>query len=104
MDNNMNVPKSKFPRVVIIGGGFGGISLAKKLLKHEVQTVLIDKHNYHTFQPLLYQVSTSGLEPDSIAYPLRKLIRSSDRGYFRMAEVTSIDAEKQLVHSTLYRY
>ncbi len=101
MDNNMNVPKSKFPRVVIIGGGFGGISLAKKLLKHEVQTVLIDKHNYHTFQPLLYQVSTSGLEPDSIAYPLRKIIRSSDRGYFRMAEVTSIDAEKQLVHSTI---
>lgn len=101
MDKNMNIPKSKFPRVVIIGGGFGGISLAKKLLKHEVQTVLIDKHNYHTFQPLLYQVSTSGLEPGSIAYPLRKIIRSSDRGYFRMAEVTSIDAEKQLVHSSI---
>tara|TARA_R100001369_G_scaffold20091_1_gene36655 strand:+ start:134619 stop:135935 length:1317 start_codon:yes stop_codon:yes gene_type:complete len=101
MDQNMNIPKSKFPRIVIIGGGFGGISLAKKLLKQEVQTVLIDKHNYHTFQPLLYQVSTSGLEPDSIAYPLRKIIRSNGRGYFRMADVSSIDAEKQVIHSTI---
>ncbi|MGB8703490.1 MAG: FAD-dependent oxidoreductase, partial [Gillisia sp.] len=67
----MNVPASDLPRVVIIGGGFAGISLAKKLLKEQVQTVLLDRNNYHTFQPLLYQVSTSGLEPDSIAYPLR---------------------------------
>jgi len=97
----MNIPKTDLPRVVIIGGGFGGISLAKKLLKLKLQTVLIDKHNYHTFQPLLYQVSTSGLEPDSIAYPLRKIIRSSDCGYFRMAEVTEIDAENQLIHSNI---
>ena len=97
----MNLPKNSLPRVVIIGGGFGGVSLAKKLLKLEVQTVLIDKHNYHTFQPLLYQVSTSGLEPDSIAYPLRKIIRSSDRGFFRMAEVSKIDAENQVIHSNI---
>ncbi|WP_010227951.1 NAD(P)/FAD-dependent oxidoreductase [Gillisia marina] len=97
----MNIPKTDLPRVVIIGGGFGGISLVKKLLKQKVQTVLIDKHNYHTFQPLLYQVSTSGLEPDSIAYPLRKIIRSSTRGFFRMAEVSSIDPEKQMIYSNI---
>ena len=72
---NMNIPKSSFPRIVIIGGGFAGISLAKKLSKQEVQVVLLDKHNYHTFQPLLYQVSTGGLEPDSIAYPIRKILK-----------------------------
>ncbi len=97
----MNIPKTDLPRVVIIGGGFGGISLVKKLLKQKVQTVLIDKHNYHTFQPLLYQVSTSGLEPDSIAYPLRKIIRSSTRGFFRMAEVSSIDPDKQIIYSNI---
>jgi NADH dehydrogenase len=97
----MNIPKTDLPRIVIIGGGFGGISLVKKMLKEKVQTVLIDKHNYHTFQPLLYQVSTSGLEPDSIAYPLRKLIRSKSRAYFRMAEVSSIDAEKKLIQSNI---
>ena len=71
----MNIPKTSFPRVVIIGGGFAGIALAKGLKNQELQVVLIDKHNYHTFQPLLYQVSSSGLEPDSIAYPLRKIIK-----------------------------
>ena len=59
----MNLPKTSQKRIVIIGGGFGGISLAKKLKKLNAQIVLIDRHNYHTFQPLLYQVSTSGLEP-----------------------------------------
>lgn len=97
----MNIPKTDLPRVVIIGGGFGGIALAKKLLKKQVQTILIDKHNYHTFQPLLYQVSTSGLEPDSIAFPLRKIIRASHAGFFRMAEVSGIDPEKQLIQSNI---
>lgn len=69
--SSMNIPQSSFPRVVIIGGGFGGIALAKKLSKKEVQVVLLDKHNYHNFQPLLYQVSTGGLETgfDCIPYP-----------------------------------
>lgn len=97
----MNIPQSTLPRVVIIGGGFGGISLAKNLLKQKVQTVLIDKHNYHTFQPLLYQVSTSGLEPDSIAYPLRKIIRESHDSFFRMAEVSHIEPNKQLIQSNI---
>ncbi|MDP2059872.1 MAG: FAD-dependent oxidoreductase, partial [Flavobacteriaceae bacterium] len=68
----MNIPKTSMPRVVIIGGGFAGISLARQLANKELQVVLLDRHNYHTFQPLLYQVSTGGLEPDSIAYPIRK--------------------------------
>ena len=71
----MNIPASNLPTVAIVGGGFAGMNVAKKLIKLQAfQVVLIDKRNYHTFQPLLYQVSTSSLEPDSIAYPLRKLI------------------------------
>ena len=97
----MNIPISEKPRVIIIGGGFAGMSLAKNLLKEQLQVVLIDRHNYHTFQPLLYQVSTSGLEPDSIAYPLRKITRHSKEGYFRLTEVTSISAEKNIIHTTI---
>jgi len=82
----MIIPKSDLPRVVVVGGGFAGLALARNLLKQDVQMVLLDRHNYHTFQPLLYQVSTSGLEPDSIAYPLRKITRSSDRCFFRLTE------------------
>jgi NADH dehydrogenase len=71
----MNIPDSELKRIVIIGGGFAGISLAKKLRNKNYQVVMMDKHNYHTFQPLLYQVATGGLEPDSIAYPIRKVIK-----------------------------
>lgn len=95
----MNIPISEKPRVVIIGGGFAGISLAKNLLKEELQVVLVDRHNYHTFQPLLYQVSTSGLEPDSIAYPLRKITRHSKEGYFRLTEVHKISPEENRIHT-----
>lgn len=88
----MNIPKTSYPRIVIIGGGFAGISLAKKLSKQEVQVVLMDKNNYHNFQPLLYQVSTGGLEPDSIAYPIRKILKDFPNFHFRMANVNEIDA------------
>jgi len=87
----MNIPRTSYPRIVIIGGGFAGISLAKKLSKQEVQVVLLDKHNYHTFQPLLYQVSTGGLEPDSIAYPIRKILKDFPNFHFRLAHVDEID-------------
>lgn len=86
----MNIPRTSFPRIVIIGGGFAGVSLAKKLSKQEVQVVLLDKHNYHTFQPLLYQVSTGGLEPDSIAYPIRKILKNYPNFHFRLAHVDEI--------------
>ena len=83
----MNIPESNFPRLIIVGGGFAGINLAKSLKNKPIQVLLIDKHNYHTFQPLLYQVSSSGLEPDSIAYPLRKIIKKSNNVIFRLTEV-----------------
>lgn len=88
----MNIPDSDLKRIVIIGGGFAGISLAKKLRNKNYQVVMMDKHNYHTFQPLLYQVATGGLEPDSIAYPIRKVIKDYNDFYFRLADVKEIDA------------
>lgn len=97
----MNIPISEYPRVVIVGGGFAGISLAKHLLKEHLQVILLDRHNYHTFQPLLYQVSTSGLEPDSIAYPLRKITRHSKDGYFRLAEVERIIPEENKIQTSI---
>ncbi|MBT8188492.1 MAG: NAD(P)/FAD-dependent oxidoreductase [Croceitalea sp.] len=97
----MNIPQSSFPRVIIIGGGFGGIALAKRLCKKEFQVVMMDKHNYHTFQPLLYQVSTGGLEPDSIAYPIRKVLQGYPHFYFRLAQVKSVDTEQELVHTNI---
>ena len=90
----MNIPKSNFPRIIIIGGGFAGISLAKELSKKEVQVLLLDKNNYHTFQPLLYQVSTGGLEPDSIAYPIRKVLKDYPNFFFRLANVEEVIPEK----------
>ncbi len=97
----MNIPISEYPRVVIVGGGFAGISLAKHLLKEKLQVIMLDRHNYHTFQPLLYQVSTSGLEPDSIAYPLRKITRRSKDGYFRLAEVSKVIPERNKIQTSI---
>lgn len=93
----MNIPRSNFPRIVIIGGGFAGISLAKKLKNKSAQVVLLDKHNYHTFQPLLYQVATGGLEAGSIAYPIRKVVQDYENFYFRLANVKEIDTENKKV-------
>ena len=87
----MNIPQSINPRVVIIGAGFAGLSIAKKLKNKNLQVVLIDKHNYHTFQPLLYQVATGGLEAGSIAYPIRKVIQEYKDFYFRLTSVKEID-------------
>lgn len=97
----MNIPRSSFPRIVIIGGGFAGISLAKRLRNKNVQVVLLDKHNYHNFQPLMYQVATGGLEPDSIAYPIRKIVQEFKDFYFRLAEVRDIDAENNTIYSDI---
>lgn len=93
----MNIPTSNRPRVVIIGGGFGGLALAKKLKNKNFQVVLLDKHNYHTFQPLLYQVATGGLESGSIAYPIRKVVQGFEEIYFRLANVQRIDTVNKKV-------
>lgn len=97
----MNIPRTSYPRIVIIGGGFAGIALARQLSKQEVQVVLLDKHNYHTFQPLLYQVSTGGLEPDSIAYPIRKILKDFPNFQFRLAEVEEVDTQNNTVKTNI---
>ena len=97
----MNIPASDNPRIVIIGGGFAGIALAKKLRNQKLQVVLLDKHNYHTFQPLLYQVATGGLEAGSIAYPIRKVIQQYKDFYFRLTSVKEIDTANQKIISEI---
>lgn len=101
MSNPLNIPQSSLPRVIIIGGGFGGLALAKKLCRKEAQVVLLDRHNYHTFQPLLYQVATGGLEPDSIAYPIRKVLQDYPNFYFRLAQVQEIDPRAKTISTNI---
>jgi len=95
------VQRSNFPRVVIIGGGFGGIELAKHLKDKPIDVLMLDKHNYHTFQPLLYQVATGGLEADSIAFPLRKIFDGQKNFRFRVAEVMRIHPVKKTLDTTI---
>lgn len=97
----MENKNSKFPQVVIIGGGFGGIQLAKKLKDKEVNILMLDRHNYHTFQPLLYQVATGGLEPDSIAFPLRKVFQHQKNLKFRVADVSQIYPDENKVSTNI---
>lgn len=97
----MNIPSTSQKRVVIIGGGFGGLTLAKALRNSDFQVVILDKHNYHAFQPLFYQVATAGLEPGSIAYPFRKIFSKYPNFYFRMAEVSAIQTDKKNVVTSI---
>jgi NADH dehydrogenase len=92
-------PKTK--RIIIIGGGFGGIEIARRIDSKKFEVFLIDKQNYFTFQPLLYQVATGGLEPDSVAYPLRKIISKNRNVVFRMGEVKKIVHEKKVLETTI---
>jgi NADH dehydrogenase len=93
----IDIPNNKKSRVVIIGGGFGGIQLAKTLKNKDVQVVLVDQNNFHTFQPLLYQVATSVLESEAIAYPIRKIFTRAKNVFFRLGEVTKIDHENNRI-------
>ena len=88
---SLNIPTTTKPRVVIIGGGFGGMNVAKSLRHAGVQIVLFDKQNYNGFWPLLYQVATAGLEPDAIAEPFRKMFDGHEDFYYRMVRVNKID-------------
>ncbi len=105
---HINVPKIDKPRVVVIGGGFAGINFIKELKDGPFQVVLLDRHNYHTFQPMLYQVATSGLEADSISEPFRRIFNSYEDFHFRMLKVISIDAKnnevKTLIGNLKYDY
>ncbi|HMP98967.1 MAG TPA: FAD-dependent oxidoreductase, partial [Cyclobacteriaceae bacterium] len=89
------------PRIIIIGGGFAGIELARNLSKLKAQVVLFDKYNHHTFQPLLYQVATSGLETSSIIFPFRKRFAKQDDFFFRLGEVNLIKPEENYIETSI---
>jgi len=97
---NLNIPETEKKRVVIIGGGFAGITLVKKLDSKKFQTVLIDRNNYHQFQPLIYQVASSGLEASAICFPLRRIFSRKKDFYMRVAEVLEIDGTARMVYTT----
>ncbi len=102
--SELHIPAANKPRIVIIGGGFAGLELTKKLRSVDAQVVMLDRYNFHTFQPLLYQVATAGLEADAIAGPLRKVLKSGKSKsdfYFRVATVTEIHHEKNTVDTNL---
>ena len=96
-----NITDTEKKRVVIVGGGFGGLKLANRLKGSNFQVVLIDKNNYHQFPPLLYQVASSGLESSSISFPFRKIFQNRKEFYFRLAEVTAIIREKNIIQTTI---
>ncbi len=98
---SVNIPITNLPRIVIVGCGFGGLKLARNLKNADVQIVMIDRNNYHTFQPLLYQVSTGGLEPDSIGYPIRKIFKKQKNFIFRMAEVAKINPANNTIETSI---
>jgi NADH dehydrogenase len=90
-------PTAPRPRVVIIGGGFGGLSAARALARVPVDVHLIDRRNHHVFQPLLYQVATAGLSPGDISSPIRWILRRQANVRVWLAEATGIDAERRVV-------
>jgi NADH dehydrogenase len=91
----INLPETDQPRIVIVGGGFAGLALARQLAGKPYQVVLIDRNNYHQFQPLFYQVAMAGLEPSSIVFPFRKLFQDYSNVYIRVTEVSSIETENR---------
>jgi NADH dehydrogenase len=101
LDIDIQIPRTDKPRLVIIGGGFAGVNILKYIDYKRYQIVMLDRHNYHTFQPLLYQVATAGLEPGSIAGPLRHILEERDEVYFRMALVSRINPEQRTVSTPI---
>lgn len=96
-----NIERTDKKRVVIVGGGLGGLDLAFKLVDGDYQVVLVDKNNYHQFPPLIYQVASGGLEPSSISFPFRRLFQGYKDFFFRMAEVESVDTAKKTILTTV---
>ena len=94
------MPESTLPTVVIVGAGFGGMRLARALRRAPVRVLLLDRHNYHLFQPLLYQVATAGLEPEQIARPVRAILGRQPNFDFKMVEVTRVDFAGRQVQTT----
>ncbi len=98
---SFNLPQSDKKRVVIVGGGFGGLCLCNKLRKSGFQVVLVDRNNYHQFPPLIYQIASAGIEPSSISFPFRKIFQKRHDFYFRMAEVRSIFPEHKIIQTSI---
>ncbi len=96
-----NIERTDKKRVVIVGGGLGGLELAFKLVDDEFQVVLVDKNNYHQFPPLIYQVASGGLEPSSISFPFRRLFQGRKDFFFRMAEVQSVNTAEKTIQTTV---
>lgn len=96
-----NIPEPKFKRIIIIGGGFAGLKLARKLSKTKYQIILIDRNNYHQFQPLFYQVATAGLEPSAISFPFRRVFQKKKNVHFRMANLKEVDPQKKLIKTNI---
>lgn len=92
---------AKTPKIIIIGAGFGGVKMVKSLYKKPVDLLLIDRNNYHNFQPLMYQVATGGLEPGNIGYPVRRIFRKYKNVSFRMAEVLKIDVHNNKISTSI---
>ncbi len=100
-DKHLCVPENDYPKIVVIGAGFAGVNFIKKLKNQPVQVILIDQNNFHQFQPLLYQVAISGLEPDSVVTPVRKLFKSCINMIYRMAKVEYIDTKNNCVKTDI---
>ncbi len=96
-----NIPQSENKRVVIVGAGFGGLKLARYLSKKTFQVVLIDKNNFHSFQPLYYQVATAGIEPSAISFPLRKIFQGCRNIHVRMARVKKVLPETREIETSI---
>lgn len=98
---SFNLPKTNKKRVVIVGGGFGGLKLANKLSGSDFQVVLVDSNNYHQFPPLIYQIASAGIEPSSISFPFRKIFQKRKNFFFRMAQVRSIFPEHKIIQTSI---
>jgi NADH dehydrogenase len=96
-----NIPDSEQKRLVISGGGFGGLRLAMSLADNDFQIILLDKNNYHSFQPLFYQVATSGIEPSAISFPLRKIFQHYKNVHVRMARVLKVNSEHNEIETSI---
>ena len=98
---SLNIEKGGKKRVVILGGGFSGLNVAKRLRRSGFQIVLIDRNNYHQFPPLIYQVASAGMEPSSISFPFRKIFAHRPDVYFRMAELRAVFPEKKIIQTSI---
>ncbi|MFC4873876.1 NAD(P)/FAD-dependent oxidoreductase [Negadavirga shengliensis] len=96
-----NIPSTSYQRIVVIGAGFAGLKLARSLRNARYHVILLDKNNYHQFQPLFYQVATAGLEPSAISFPLRKIFHNTPNVTFRMVEAKKIDQEKNRLYTNI---